>query len=98
MLIPLKALHGRRRASLEFLVLFARRIAPQPIFLILTFRSEENQPALTHLLAELEHARLGVEFELQRMSSSEVEGMLRAIFDLRAPVRADFLEAVYTLA
>ena len=57
-LIIVEDLHWSDSASHEFLALFARRIAPLPMALILTFRSEEDRPALTHLLAELEHTRL----------------------------------------
>ena len=98
LLIILEDLHWSDAASLEFLALLARRLVSQPICLILTFRSDELKPTLTHLLAELDRARYGVEFELRRLSAAEVDTMLRAIFELKAPVRQDFLEALYALA
>ncbi|MEW6405874.1 MAG: LuxR C-terminal-related transcriptional regulator, partial [Chloroflexota bacterium] len=83
--------------SLEFLLALARRISAQSILLLVTFRNEDMTPELTHLLAELDRARLGTEFALKHMSPLEVDAMLRAILDLNTPVTKEFLDTIFPL-
>jgi len=97
LLVVIEDLHWSDSTSLEFLLLLARRISSQPILLILTYRSEETTPELTHFLAELDRERLGTEFELKHMSPMEVDAMLRAILDLKTPVSKEFLETIFPL-
>ena len=97
-ILILEDLHWSDSTSLEFLLLLARRVSTQPIFLVLTYRSDETTPELTHLLAELDRERLGTEFALQPMNLPEVGEMLQAILDSpQAPVGKDFLDTVFTL-
>src|SRR4029079_16990672 len=64
---------------------------------LLTYRSDETPPGLAHFLAGLDRERLAVELRLPRLTPADVDAMLRAIFDLPRPVRAEFLEAIYAL-
>jgi len=97
LIVILEDLHWSDATSLEFLLLLARRISSQSIFLIVTFRSEETTPELTHFLAELDRERLVAEFELKHMSPTEVDAMLQAILDLKTPVSKEFLDTIFPL-
>ena len=83
--------------SLDFLLHLARRVTSQPMLLWLTCRSDETNAGLTHFLAELDRERLATALRPQPLSIAETEAMLRAIFELARPVRADFLNAIHTL-
>lgn len=97
LLIIVEDLHWSDDTSLEFLLSLARHISSQPILLLMTFRTDEPNVVLTHLLAELDRGRLATELVLNRLSLREVEAMLRAIFELQRPVRTEFLETIYPL-
>jgi predicted ATPase len=97
LLIVIEDVHWSDETSLEFLLLLARRIAALPVLLLLTYRSDEQHEALGHALATLERERLLVEWPLTPLRPDEVDGMIRAIFDLETPVRAEFLEAICSL-
>ncbi|HEY9527300.1 MAG TPA: AAA family ATPase [Anaerolineales bacterium] len=97
LILLLEDLHWSDSTSLEFLLLLARRIASQPILLLLTYRSDETTPELTHFLAELDRERRGTEFTLKSMSAPDVGEMLQAILDSNVPVSRDFLDTLYSL-
>lgn len=98
LILVIEDLHWSDSTSLEFLLLLARRIASQPILLLLTYRDDETTPELTHYLAELDRERLGTEFALRPMSPSQVDQMLQAILDSpQAPVSKEFLNAIVPL-
>ncbi len=90
-------LHWSDSTSLEFLLMLARHITSLPVLLIVTYRSDETTPELTHFLAELDRKRLGTELRLKRMTSFEVDSMLRTILDLKAPVRQELLDVIFPL-
>jgi len=96
-LMVVEDLHWCDDTSLDFLLYVARRIGAQPILLLLTYRSEEVHPSLAHVLAELDRGRMAGELPVPRLSLAEVDAMLRAIFHLDRPARADFLNAIYGL-
>jgi len=96
-LIVVEDVHWSDDASLDFLLHLARGITQHPILLLLTYRSDEAQPSLIHLLAELDRARLIAELLLPRLERTDVDLMLRAIFDLDRPVRTEFLTAIFAL-
>lgn len=83
--------------TLEFLLYFARRIVSQPILLILTYRSDAMHQALVRFLSELNRERISTDLELSALDITEVDQMLRTIFEQRHPVRAEFLKAVFEL-
>jgi DNA-binding CsgD family transcriptional regulator len=97
LLVILEDLHWSDTTTLEFLLYLARRIASQPILLVLTYRNDEANSDLTHFLAELDRERLAADLALSPLSGDEVGVMLRAIFELDRPVRPEFLDALYTL-
>lgn len=97
LVIIIEDLHWSDSTSLEFLLLLARRIAPLPILLALTYRSDETNPELTHFLAELDRSRLGTDFALKRLTPFDVDLMLRAILELDTPISQEFLDAVFPL-
>ena len=97
LLVVLEDLHWSDDASLEFVHQLARRVATQPICLLLTYRGDESHGALDGLLAALDRERLAAEMPLQRLSLADVDAMVRAIFQLDRPVRGDFLDSLYTL-
>jgi len=97
LIVILEDLHWSDSTSLEFLLLLARRISSQPILLLLTFRSEDTTPELTHFLAELDRERLGTEFALKPMSPPDVEAMLQAILDPQTRISSEFLDAIFPL-
>jgi DNA-binding CsgD family transcriptional regulator/Tfp pilus assembly protein PilF len=97
LLVVIEDVHWSDDTSLEFLLYAARRIESLPILLLLTFRSDEVQPPLGHFLAQMERERFITEWPLSRLGPPEVDQMIRAIFDLDAAVRADFLDAICSL-
>jgi DNA-binding CsgD family transcriptional regulator len=97
LLIVLEDLHWSDSTSLEFLLRLARRISSQPIFLLLTYRSDETTPELTHFLAELDRERLGTEFALKPMSPIDVEEMLQAILRSESSISKELLDTIFPL-
>lgn len=97
LLLVVEDVHWSDDTSLEWLQYFARRCATQPLLVLLTYRSDEVRPTLSHWLAELDRERFGQEVALTRLTRSETGAMLQAIFALERPVQAAFLDAIYTL-
>ncbi|HEX2696217.1 MAG TPA: AAA family ATPase, partial [Anaerolineales bacterium] len=97
LLIVIEDLHWCDETSLDFLLYFTRYLQNQPILLLLTYRSDEVNPALGHFLAELDRQRLAIELALSRLSAEEINAMLRAIFDLNRPIRPEFINILYPL-
>jgi DNA-binding CsgD family transcriptional regulator/tetratricopeptide (TPR) repeat protein len=97
LLLVFEDLHWCDDTSLEFLQYLARRCASQPLLVLLTYRSDEVRPALSHWLAELDRQHLGQEIALTHLTRGETGTMLRAIFALERPVQAALLDAIYTL-
>jgi predicted ATPase len=90
-------LHWCDDVSLEWLLYLARHLKTQPVLLVMSYRSDEVQPSLQHLLAELNRVRLAVELKLEPLSVNNVDQMLQMIFDLRRPVDSDFLQTMSSL-
>jgi DNA-binding CsgD family transcriptional regulator len=104
LLLIVEDVHWSDNTSLEFLHYLARRCATQPLLVLLTYRSDEIRPSLSHWLAQLDRERLAQECALAPLSRSEVSAMLHAIFDLRRSVfmvpplaQGDLLDAMYAL-
>src|SRR5438876_883515 len=96
-LLIVEDLHWSDDTSLEFLHYLARHCAAHPLLLVMTYRNDEIRPGLRSWLAQLDHERLAQEVFLTPFSRSEVEAMLRAIFDLQRPVHPETLDAIYGL-
>lgn len=97
LLVIVEDLHWSDDASLEGLLHLAHRIGPYPILLLLTYRNDEIQPGLAHVLAELDRRRLGSELRLDRLSAADIDAMVRAIFDVGRPIRFDLLDRISAL-
>jgi DNA-binding CsgD family transcriptional regulator/tetratricopeptide (TPR) repeat protein len=101
LLLVIEDLHWSDETSLELLLYLARRLAVQPVLLLLTSRSEElQQPPLAHFLAQLDREHLAVEFSLSRLSRAEVGEMLAAILGVQRPssLPVGLLEQLFTLS
>jgi DNA-binding CsgD family transcriptional regulator/Flp pilus assembly protein TadD len=97
LVLSIEDLHWSDDTSLEFLLSLARHLRSHPLLLLLTYRGEEVHPALAHFLSALDRERATVECSLTPLTMEEVQAMLRAIFQLKRPVRRDFLETLYQL-
>jgi DNA-binding NarL/FixJ family response regulator len=97
LLLMIEDLHWCDEASLEFLHGLARRCAAHALLLVLTYRNDEMHPGLSKWLAQLDRERLAQEFVLTALSRSDVDAMLRAVFDLRRPLPAETVDAIYEL-
>src|SRR5438067_4236296 len=104
MLLIVEDLHWSDETSLDFLHYLARRCTASPLLVLLTYRSDEVHPGLSHFLAHLDRERLAQEFALGPLSRSEVSAMLYAIFALRRSVftvprfmQGDLLDTMYAL-
>ena len=95
--LVMEDLHWSDDTSLEFLLGLARHLRSRPLLLLLTYRPEEVHPPLAHFLAALDRGRAALECSLTPLTLEEVQAMLRAMFQLKKPVRRDFLEALYQL-
>lgn len=97
LLFVLEDLHWSDQATFELVLFLIRQTRTLPVFFLLTFRIDEIQPELRHLLAELERERLAVKFECMRFTPAQVSAMLGAIFQQPQPVQSEFAEAIYAL-
>ncbi|MGH2616534.1 MAG: helix-turn-helix transcriptional regulator, partial [Thermomicrobiales bacterium] len=88
--------HWSDETSLEFLLYLARRLAAQPVLLLLTYRSDEIREGVARLLAAFDRERLAAEIRLARLSLADVGAMLRAIDPDRLD-HAEFVAAMYEL-
>ncbi len=103
-LLVIEDIHWSDDTSLEFLHYLARRCAASPLLVLLTYRSDEVHPGLSHFLAQLDRERLAQECALAPLTQSEVSAMLYAIFELRRSVftvpplaQGELLDTMYTL-
>jgi DNA-binding CsgD family transcriptional regulator len=97
LLLILEDIHWADETTLEFLHLLARRTSAYPLLLLATYRHEEVAPALKHLLVQLGRSRMAQELFLPALRPKDVHVMLQTIFEQTQPVRAEFLDAIYTL-
>src|SRR5437016_8429495 len=103
-LLVVEDLHWSDETSLDFLHYLARRCTASPLLVLLTYRSDEVHPGLSHFLAHLDRERLAQECALAPLTRSEVSAMMYAIFALRRSVftvpplpQGELLDAMYTL-
>src|SRR2546429_3691821 len=103
-LLIVEDLHWSDETSLDFLHYLARRCTASPLLVLLTYRSDEVHPGLSHFLAQLDRERLAQECALAPLTRSEVSAMMYAIFALRRSVftvsslaQGELLDAMYTL-
>jgi DNA-binding CsgD family transcriptional regulator len=97
LLFILEDLHWSDETSLELLLYLARSCTHLPILFVLTYRSDEVSPELRHCLAEFDREHLALDFSLQRLTRTEVDVMLRAIFAMHQAAPTGLLESMYAL-
>jgi len=78
LLVVLEDLHWSDDSSLELLPALARRIAAQPILLLLTCRTHEAPSALQATLSDLVRARCAEELPIAPLSWEETIALVRA--------------------
>jgi predicted ATPase len=85
--LVLDDLHWADEASLDVLTYLVRRLAGQPVCILVTWRSEQVQGGhrLRRLAAEAQHAGSAAVLQLARLTRPEVAELVRAV----APARAD---------
>src|SRR5579875_1660449 len=103
-LLVIEDIHWSDSTSLDFLYYLARRLASHPFLLLVTYRQEETFPLLNGWLAQLDRERLDNEIRLHRLSRTDVDAMLSAIFDeqrtaldMRRFLHGELLDTIYTL-
>ena len=97
LLIIVEDLHWSDQASLEFLLYLARRMSAQPLFLLLSYRSVDDQAGLVELLSGLDREPIVQQFQLDPLTRTEVAELLKAILDQPRGISAEFVEAIYGL-
>ena len=104
MLLIIEDAHWSDSTSLDLLHYLARRLASHPILLLVTYRQEDTFPLLNGWLAQLDRERLAHEIKLLRLSRTDVDTMLSAIFDerhtaldMRRFLRGELLDTMYAL-
>ena len=97
LLFILEDLHWCDETSLELLLYLARNCTHLPLLFVLTYRSDEVSPELRHSLAEFDREHLAQDFSLQRLTRTEVDAMLRAIFAMHQAAPTGLGESMYAL-
>jgi DNA-binding CsgD family transcriptional regulator/predicted negative regulator of RcsB-dependent stress response len=97
LLCILEDLHWSDETSLDLVVYLARNCTHLPLLFVLTYRSDEVSPELRHFLAGFDRGHLAQDLSLQRLTRSEVDAMLRAIFAMYQAAPTGLLESMYAL-
>lgn len=97
LLFAIEDIHWCDESSLEFLQYFMRHSTSFPWLVLLTYRSDEMRPALTNWLAQQDRERRAQECSLARLTRSDVDAMLAAIFALPQATRSELLDTLYPL-
>jgi predicted ATPase/DNA-binding CsgD family transcriptional regulator len=97
LLLIVEDVHWSDEGSLECLHTLARQMTGRPFLLLCTYRSDDVHPRLSRWLAQLDRERLSQEVTLTRLTRSETEAMLRAIFSEQQMISGELLETLWTL-
>lgn len=97
LLLIAEDIHWADDLSLELLQRLAQRTSSRPLMLLVTWRNDDVSDSLNHFLATIDRRRLGTELRLERLTTGQIEIMLRAIFDQVQPIRPDFLQTIADL-
>jgi len=97
LLLIIEDIHWADLSSLDLLLHLARRAEREPLFLLLTYRSDETDGDLQHFLATLDRRRLATEIHLDRLDTGQVAAMVQAICGVVDPVPAALLHTIYAL-
>ena len=90
-------IHWCDENSLDFLQYFLRHSTSFPWLILLTYRSDEGGPTLSNWLAQQDRERRTQECSLARLTRSDVDAMLVAIFDLDPATHNELLNTLYPL-
>jgi len=97
LVLVIEDIHWCDESSLEFLQYFLRHNTSLPWLVLLTYRNDEVDPLLRNWLVQQDRERRTQECSLARLTRSDVEAMLTAIFDLPPTTRSELLNALYPL-
>lgn len=97
LLLIVEDLHWSDQASLEFLLYLVRRMADQPVLLLLSARSTDAEAGLVELLAGLDREPITQEIRLDPLTRVEVAQLLKAILNQPQELSAKFVDAIYSL-
>jgi DNA-binding CsgD family transcriptional regulator len=97
LLLIVEDLHSADESSLDLLLYIVRRVAGEPMAVLLTYRVDEVGPGLAHFLAQLDRERLALRLPLEPLSMPEVAAMLQATLDLPRPAPVAVLQTFHTL-
>ncbi|MEO8333999.1 MAG: AAA family ATPase [bacterium] len=96
-LLVIEDVHWSDDATLDLMLHLARRIAADPIAVILTFRNDEIGPRLSRLLADFDRARCASEVSLNPLATHDVSTMLHSIFGPQVPFGPAFVNSLHGL-
>jgi DNA-binding CsgD family transcriptional regulator/tetratricopeptide (TPR) repeat protein len=97
LLLVFEDVHWSDDASLNCVLHIARGLGSQPVLMVMTCRREDATPALRHLLAEFHRSRLATEIDLEPLREGATAAMVRSIFDLDRPPRAELVKTLQQL-
>jgi DNA-binding CsgD family transcriptional regulator len=97
LLLIVEDIHWCDESSLEFLHYLLRHSISLPWLVLLTYRADEQHPALINWLAQQDRERRALEFSLSHLTRSDVDTMLSAMFDLDPLPHRSLLEMLYPL-
>jgi predicted ATPase/DNA-binding CsgD family transcriptional regulator len=97
LLLIVEDVHWSDDSSLEFLHTLARQMTSRPLLLLCSYRSDDVHPRLSRWLAQLDREHLSQEVTLARLTRSETEAMLQAIFADQQMISGELLETLWTL-
>ncbi|MEO8620144.1 MAG: AAA family ATPase [bacterium] len=95
LLLVIEDVHWSDDATLDLILHLARRISPESIAVVLTFRSDEVGPRLSRLLADFDRARCASEVGLRALGQSDVLVMLQSIFGSDLALGSTFVAALH---
>jgi DNA-binding CsgD family transcriptional regulator/tetratricopeptide (TPR) repeat protein len=97
LVLTLEDLHWADGATIDLLGVLVRRLASEPVLLLVSYRSDElhERPDVSAAVADLTRRRVAHELRLAPLDLEQVEEMIHATLSLPGPIRADFVEAVH---
>ena len=97
LLLVFEDLHWCDDTSLEYLQMLVRASTPQPVYILMTYRSDEIHAGLQRFLAQLDRGRLARELRLLPLSRTNVADMLSEMVALPKGEEEALLDRVYPL-
>jgi DNA-binding CsgD family transcriptional regulator/tetratricopeptide (TPR) repeat protein len=97
LLLIVEDVHWSDESSLQGLQTLARQMSSRPLLLLCTYRSDDLHPPLRSFLAQLDRERVSEEVTLARLTRSETEAMLHAIFPEQQVISSELLETLWRL-